>query len=115
MRDSLADLIATCDLPRADRSCPLLAAIDNPPAPHRNSGRAVDEVLAALHDMDAVRLDPEGRIAVAYPFSAYPTRHRVRIDDRVDVYAMCAIDALGMSAMLGANTRIDSIDSPTAG
>ncbi|OLS99376.1 heavy metal-responsive transcriptional regulator [Pseudonocardia sp. CNS-004] len=36
MRDSLADLIATCDLPRADRSCPLLAAIDNPPAPPPN-------------------------------------------------------------------------------
>ena len=33
MRDSLADLIATCDLPRTDRSCPLLAAIDDPPAP----------------------------------------------------------------------------------
>jgi Hg(II)-responsive transcriptional regulator len=30
MRDSLADLIATCDLPRTDRSCPLLAAIDTP-------------------------------------------------------------------------------------
>ncbi|MGH3587469.1 MAG: MerR family transcriptional regulator [Pseudonocardia sp.] len=27
MRDSLADLVATCDLPRADRSCPLLTAI----------------------------------------------------------------------------------------
>jgi hypothetical protein len=30
MRDPLADLIATCDLPRADRSCPLLAAIETP-------------------------------------------------------------------------------------
>jgi hypothetical protein len=74
------------------------------------SGRAVDEVLAALHDLDAIRLTPEGQIAVAYPFSAQPTRHRVRIDDRVDVYAMCAIDALGMAAMLGADTRIDSTD-----
>lgn len=27
MRDSLSDLVATCDLPRADRSCALLAAI----------------------------------------------------------------------------------------
>jgi len=31
MRDSLGDLIATCDLPRADRSCSLLAAIANQP------------------------------------------------------------------------------------
>jgi MerR family mercuric resistance operon transcriptional regulator len=29
MRDCLADLIATCDLPRADRRCPLLAAIES--------------------------------------------------------------------------------------
>jgi MerR family transcriptional regulator, mercuric resistance operon regulatory protein len=39
MRDSLADLVATCDLPRADRSCPLLAAIATQPprrAPRRH-------------------------------------------------------------------------------
>jgi len=44
MRDSLADLIASCELPRAERACSLLAAIDerpthqqptNPPA-HRS-------------------------------------------------------------------------------
>jgi DNA-binding transcriptional MerR regulator len=29
MRDSLVDLVATCDLPRSDRSCALLAAIEN--------------------------------------------------------------------------------------
>ncbi len=70
--------------------------------------------LAELHDLDAIRLDLAGRIVVAYPFSATPTRHRVRIDGRTDVYAMCAIDALGMAAMLGHDTRIDSAD-PTTG
>lgn len=30
MRESLADLVATCELPRADRRCPLLGAIDDP-------------------------------------------------------------------------------------
>jgi hypothetical protein len=74
------------------------------------AGRAVEEVLEALHELDAIRLDPAGRIAVAYPFSARPTRHRVRIDGRLDVHAMCAIDALGISAMLGAATRIESVD-----
>jgi Hg(II)-responsive transcriptional regulator len=29
MHDSLADLVATCDLPRDDRSCALLKAIDH--------------------------------------------------------------------------------------
>lgn len=33
MRDTLTDLIATCDLPRAVRSCALLEAIENQP-PH---------------------------------------------------------------------------------
>jgi MerR family mercuric resistance operon transcriptional regulator len=39
MRNSLADLVATCDLPRAARSCPLLAAIATQPprsAPRRH-------------------------------------------------------------------------------
>lgn len=77
------------------------------------SGRATADVLAALHELDAIRLGPDGGVAVAYPFSASPTRHRVRIGDRVEVYAMCAIDALGMSAMLGEDTRIESVDVTT--
>lgn len=84
------------------------------------TGRAPDprdldrEALTALHDLDAIRLGPDGRVAVAYPFSSAPTRHRVRIGDRVEAYAMCAIDALGIGAMLGEDTRIRSVD-PTTG
>lgn len=67
-------------------------------------------VLAALHAADAIRLGPDGQIAVAYPFSATPTRHRVRIGDAVDVHAMCAIDALGIAPMLGQDTLVESVD-----
>jgi hypothetical protein len=77
------------------------------------SGSSAAEVLNKLHDVDAIRLAPDGQIAVAYPFSAAPTRHRVRIGDQVDVYAMCAIDALGISAMLGQDTLIESVDVTT--
>jgi hypothetical protein len=80
------------------------------------SGRTAAELLAALHAVDAIRLAPDGQIAVAYPFSATPTRHRVRIgspNDGVDVYAMCAIDALGIAAMTGRNTLIESVDVTT--
>jgi MerR family transcriptional regulator, mercuric resistance operon regulatory protein len=35
MRDCLAELIATCELPRTERGCPLLDAINNPPIGHR--------------------------------------------------------------------------------
>lgn len=89
---------------------PTLAALT------KGSATTVGEVLAALHDLDAVRLAPDGQVVVAYPFSARPTRHRVRIGrhpDAVEVYAMCAVDALGISAMLGADTRIDSVDVTT--
>ena len=74
-------------------------------------GRDSAEVLRALHDLDAIRLDTQGQIAVAYPFSTHPTRHRVRIANRVEVYAMCAIDALGVAPMLDRDTRIDSTDA----
>jgi hypothetical protein len=74
-------------------------------------------VLAALHDVDAIRLAPDGTVRVAYPFSATPTRHRVRIGRAgpggVDVYAMCAIDALGIAAMLDQDTLIESVDVTT--
>lgn len=86
---------------------PALHALDQVAA-----GRAA-EVLQALHDADAIRLTSYGDIAVAYPFSAVPTRHRVRIGDQVDVYAMCAVDALGMAPMLGRDTVIESVDVTT--
>jgi hypothetical protein len=35
------------------------------------------------------------------------------IGDQVDAYAMCAIDALGIAAMLGRDTRIESVDVTT--
>lgn len=68
------------------------------------------KALTALHELDAIQLTQHGEIAVAYPFSASPTRHRVRIADRIDVYAMCAVDALGIAPMLGEDTVIHSTD-----
>jgi hypothetical protein len=95
------------------------ATTGHPPAPGdldavtAGSGRSPAEVMSALHDVDAIRLAPDGQITVAYPFSATPTRHRIQLGDRVDVYAMCAIDALGMSVMLGEDTLIESVDVAT--
>jgi hypothetical protein len=82
------------------------AATGHPPSP----GDLQADVLRALHEVDAIGLTSYGEIAVAYPFSAVPTRHRVRIGERVDVYAMCAIDALGIASMLGQDTVIESVD-----
>lgn len=95
------------------------AATGRPPAASEldtvtaRAGRRSTEVLTALHEVDAIRLGPDGQIVVAYPFSATPTRHRIRLGDQVEVYAMCALDALGVSVMLAQDTRIDSVDITT--
>ena len=44
-----------------------------------------------------------------YPFSGHPTPHRVRFDGR-EVYAMCAIDALGVAPMLHRPIEVVSSD-----
>ena len=95
------------------------ASTGQPPTPAEldrlaDTNSTIDQVLARLHDADILRLDPAGAIAVAYPFSVHPTRHRVRILDGPDVHAMCAVDALGISPMLGAETEISSTDPLTA-
>ena len=92
------------------------AATGRPPATTEldtvtaSAGRRSTEILTSLHEIEAIRLGPDGQIAVAYPFSATPTRHRVRLGDQVEVHAMCALDALGMSALIVQDTRIDSVD-----
>jgi alkylmercury lyase len=66
---------------------------------------AVDELSAA----DAVHV-VNGIVAVAYPFSGTPTPHQVELDGMPAVYAMCAIDALGLPLMVGRDGRITSAD-----
>jgi hypothetical protein len=66
---------------------------------------ALDQLSAA----DAVHL-VNGVVTVAYPFSGTPTPHRVKLDGLPAVYAMCAIDALGLPAMTGRDARITSAD-----
>jgi hypothetical protein len=79
-------------------------------APHGGSAR---QVLNRLHAADFLRLDEAGNIQAAYPFSATPTGHRVQITGGPQVYAMCAIDALGIAPMLGAGVIIFSADPLT--
>jgi Alkylmercury lyase len=76
-------------------------------------GREPEVLLRELHDRDVVRFDEQGRIHAAYPFSAVPTAHRVTIADGPTVFAMCAIDALGIADMLGKDVTITSTDPAT--
>jgi Alkylmercury lyase len=73
----------------------------------------VSRVLAELADDDFLCLDHAGQITAAYPFSALPTPHRLQMPGGATVFAMCAIDALGVSAMVGAPVVIESADPST--
>jgi hypothetical protein len=48
-----------------------MSELDQAAAPYGADGPAV---LALLHAADFLRLDPDGAIRAAYPFSAVPTR-----------------------------------------
>ena len=71
--------------------------------------------LAALAAIDLLHTDPATRtVSVASPFSGRPTPYRVDLAGGPAVFAMCAVDALGIPQMLGRDGRISSVD-PTSG
>ena len=76
------------------------------------------DILKALEELkqeDAIFRDHEdGRIVAAYPYSSSKTPHIVTFDDGTKVYAMCAIDALGIHFMTKQNITINSV-SPQSG
>lgn len=67
--------------------------------------RAIRAGLAALAAADYLALDGTGRVSCLYPFSTTPTPHVVIVDGQMR-YAMCAIDALGIPAMLDQELEI---------
>jgi hypothetical protein len=69
--------------------------------------------MELLSTEDLVEFDRAGGVAVAYPFSARPTRHRVLVNGGPPVWAMCAIDALGIPRMAGRDGVIESADPVT--
>ena len=79
----------------------------------RNLGASPDAVLAELAGADAIAFEADGEIRAAYPFSPVRTPIRVAWAGGPVAYAMCAIDALGMSAMLGHPVTITAAEPDT--
>lgn len=78
-------------------------------------GVEFEQAAAVFAAEDLVHLDPaSGAVQVVYPFSGTPRGHRVRIDGGHWVEAMCAIDALGIAAMLARPVEVVSRD-PVSG
>jgi hypothetical protein len=80
------------------------------------AGRFALEADAAVRQLtaaDLVHVDHDGRVAVAYPFSGLPSGHRVRLPGSPAVWAMCAIDALGIPLMADRDATITAADPST--
>jgi Alkylmercury lyase len=77
-------------------------------------GVDLDDALHRLGSADLVHSAPDGQIEVAYPFSRRFTGHTVHLTGHPPVAAMCAIDALGVPLMTGADGVVHSTD-PTTG
>ncbi|MFE3947781.1 alkylmercury lyase family protein [Streptomyces sp. NPDC059118] len=71
------------------------------------------DVLAELAREDFLTTDQQVRIQAAYPFSAVATPHRVTLAGGARVWAMCAIDAVGVPAMLDVDAVISSVNPVT--
>lgn len=56
----------------------------------------VQATVAALLEKGLIVLGGSGEITGAYPVSALPTGHNVTLKDGRSLYAMCAIDSLGI-------------------
>ncbi len=73
-----------------------------------SSDETVD-VLKKLNALDIIYMDEKtSRILGAYPFSNIETPYRVSIKGIGGAYAMCAIDALGVSPMFKREVDIES-------
>ena len=78
-------------------------------APEANdAGINVSSALKGLKDKGLAATQDDGRVTGVYPFSAIPTSHRVQFDKRKSVYAMCAIDSLGIAYELEKDVAISS-------
>lgn len=86
----------------------------------RDHSVSLEPTLALLAREDCVQRDPTtGAIRAAYPFSGVPTPHRVVLPPHdsaappAQLYAMCALDALGIPLMLRRGAVITSADALT--
>ncbi len=73
----------------------------------RGDGASTWQALGALDDDDLIRIQ-DGKVDVAYPFTAASTPFVVRLPDGRQRFACCAVDALGIAPMIGQPIEIRS-------
>lgn len=90
---------------RAFIECGGPIAVTEVEAAFRESPAGVRGEVTALDTQDLIVI-AEGKITLAYPFSAAPTPFTVALPDEGERFACCAVDALGIAPMLGERIAI---------
>ncbi|MFQ6115184.1 MAG: alkylmercury lyase family protein, partial [bacterium] len=74
--------------------------------------RSDKDVIRAIEELESkdhlLRKKGTQEIISIYPFSLTPTEHQIFLDDGRRLFAMCAVDALGMPIMFDRNVKIVS-------
>jgi hypothetical protein len=75
--------------------------------------RSDEEITKSLDELEKkgdiiLRKKGTQEIVSIYPFSLKPTQHRIILEDGTELFAMCAVDALGVPMMLNRNVKIVS-------
>ena len=76
-------------------------------------GLDADRGIRQLTAADLVHLGGDGVVSVAYPFSGRPRGNQVQLAGGPTVWAMCAIDALGIPPMADRDATITAADPST--
>jgi len=75
--------------------------------------RSDEEIIHSLNELEKkgdflLRKKGTQEIESIYPVSLKPTEHRIFLEDGTRLFAMCAVDALGMPIMFQKNVRVTS-------
>jgi len=72
--------------------------------------RSEEEIIHTLDELEKkdllLRKKGTQEIVSVYPLSLRPTQHQIILEDGTRLFAMCAVDALGMPAMFNKNAKI---------
>jgi hypothetical protein len=78
------------------------------PLPDGLQGPGSKQLTEALISKKVVAAADNGDINFMYPVSAVPTPHQVQLQDGRQLFAMCAVDALGTAFTFGQDVRVTS-------
>ena len=81
---------------------------DGPFFPDEIKNNDKKSIIESLSEKGLITFREDGAIVGIYPVSALPTRHKIQLYDGRLLYAMCAIDSLGIAYEFDQDLTISS-------